>query len=87
MFLVRNEFVVGLEDVLLRRTPLAIRGDISSGVIERVAEIMAGELGWNRDRTEHEVETFIADLGNYHGVSRETLNKRTQDRSLTCASP
>jgi hypothetical protein len=46
---------------------------------------MAGELGWSRERTDREVETFVADLGNYHGVSRETLDKRIQDRSLTCA--
>lgn len=85
MFLIRNEFVIGLEDVLLRRTPLAIRGDISSTLIERVAEVMAGELGWSRERTDREVEIFVADLGNYHGVSREMLDKRTQDRSLICA--
>ncbi|HEY6632479.1 MAG TPA: glycerol-3-phosphate dehydrogenase/oxidase [Rhizobiaceae bacterium] len=85
VFLVRNEFVVGLEDVLLRRTPLAIRGDISSALVERVAGVMAGELGWDDERTGREIETFVADLGNYHGVSREMLHKRTQDRSLTCA--
>ena len=85
VFLIRNEFVVGLEDVLLRRTPLAIRGDISSVLIERVAEVMADELGWNRERTGREIEAFVADLGNYHGVSREMLDKRTQDRSVTCA--
>ena len=85
VFLIRNEFVVGLEDVLLRRTPLAIRGDISSVLIERVAEVMADELGWSRERTGREIEAFVADLGNYHGVSREMLDKRTQDRSVTCA--
>lgn len=85
VFLIRNEFVVGLEDVLLHRTPLAIRGDISSALIERVAEVMAGELGWSCERTGRAIETFVADLGNYHGVSRETLDERTEDRSLTCA--
>jgi glycerol-3-phosphate dehydrogenase len=84
VFLIRNEYVVCLEDVLLRRTPLAIRGDISSALIDHVAEVMADEIGWSRERRDREVETFIADLGNYHGVSRDTLDKRTLDRSLTC---
>ena len=38
LFLVRNEFVVRLEDVLMRRTPLVIRGDVSTAIVDRVAD-------------------------------------------------
>jgi glycerol-3-phosphate dehydrogenase len=85
VFLCRTEFVVGLEDMLLRRTPLSIRGDVSTAVIDRVAGIMAAELEWTPERKAREIETFIRDLAYYHGVSRETLEQRTRDRSKVCA--
>jgi glycerol-3-phosphate dehydrogenase len=84
-FLCRTEFVVGLEDMLLRRTPLSIRGDVSSATITAVAGIMATELGWTPERKAREIETFIRDLADYHGVSREALERRTRDRSDVCA--
>lgn len=80
-FLARNEFVVDLGDVLLRRTPLSITGDVSSGIVAAVAEILGVELGWDAARTTLETETFIAELADYHGVSREMLARRSADRS------
>jgi glycerol-3-phosphate dehydrogenase len=84
VFLTRCEFVVGLEDMLLRRTSLAIRGDVSAAMIERVADVMAPELGWTPQRKAREMEAFIRDLAEYHGVSREMLDRRTRDRSNAC---
>jgi len=84
-FLARHELVVGLADVLLRRTSLAIKGEISSALIERVAEVLAAESSWGEERTRSEVDAFTTDLANYHGVAREMLDQRTHDRSLTCA--
>lgn len=83
-YLARNELVVGLEDVLLRRTPLAIRGEVSTALISSVATAMAKELGWNAERQAQEVETVIGNLATYHGVSLEMLEQRTHDRSTTC---
>jgi glycerol-3-phosphate dehydrogenase len=71
--------------MLLRRTPLSIRGDVSSATITAVAGIMATELGWTPERKAREIETFIRDLADYHGVSREALERRTRDRSDVCA--
>jgi glycerol-3-phosphate dehydrogenase len=83
-YLARNELVVGLEDMLLRRTPLAIRGEVSTALISSVATAMAKELGWNAERQAQEVETVIGNLATYHGVSLEMLEQRTHDRSTTC---
>lgn len=83
-YLARTEFVVGLEDMLLRRTPLSIRGDVSTALVERVAAVMATELGWSLERKAREIETFIRDLAKYHGVTREMLDRRTRDRSNAC---
>lgn len=78
-FLVHNEFVNGIGDVLLRRTPLSIRGIVSAEIVKRVAGILAAELGWTEARTKAEVEAFTGDLANYHGVSCETLERRDHD--------
>jgi glycerol-3-phosphate dehydrogenase len=85
VFLVRHEFVVELSDLLLRRTSLAIRGEVSTALIQRIANIAATELGWNQTRARREVEAFIEELDQYHGVSREMLERRTRDRSKACA--
>ena len=80
-FIARNEFVQSLADVLLRRTPLSIRGDVSIALVAHVATVLAAELGWSTDRTQQEVESFIADLSDYHGVSREALERRSSKGS------
>jgi glycerol-3-phosphate dehydrogenase len=80
-FLARHEFALGLGDVLLRRTSLSIRGSVSTGLIRRVAAILADELGWDEKKKTSEVEAFTADLADYHGVSREMLDRRDKGRS------
>lgn len=84
LFLIKHEFVVSLSDVLQRRTALAIRGDISTYLIERVADILGRELRWDGGRQRAEVGKFIGELELYHGVSREMLDKRTKGRGLVC---
>jgi glycerol-3-phosphate dehydrogenase len=84
-FLIRWELAVELDDLLLHRTALAIRGDISTQIIERVAEIAAAELGWSDDEKQRKIDSFITELNDYHGVSREMLDQRTRDRSVECA--
>ncbi len=81
VFLARNEFVHGLGDILLRRTPLSIRGDVSCRIVQRVAGVLAAELGWDGDRTRREIETFTGELAEYHGVSREMLERRDCERA------
>jgi glycerol-3-phosphate dehydrogenase len=85
VFLIRHEFVLRLSDLLLRRTPLAITGEISLSLIEKVGAIAAAELGWDDSRTRREMQAFIEELGHYYGVSREMLDQRTRERSLACA--
>lgn len=76
--LVQNERVVHLSDIVLRRTALAITGQISMGIIERIAAIMAVKLGWDKDQTNQEISTLTSELNNYHGVSLQTLSNRSQ---------
>ena len=84
-YLIRNEFVVEPGDILLRRTAHAIRGEISTRLVARVAEILARELGWDAGRTAERTRAFLDELCDYHGVSIEMLEQRTKDRSPACA--
>jgi glycerol-3-phosphate dehydrogenase len=84
-FLVQREFVCRLGDILLRRTPLAIRGEVSDVLIDRVAAILGVEAGWDDQQTRREADDFRSELEEFHGVSRQTLERRTRDRSIACA--
>ena len=84
-FLVQHEFVCSLSDILLRRTPLAIRGEVSDTLIDRIATILAAEVGWDKKRERREAEEFRSELEEFYGVSRQMLENRTRDRRKACA--
>lgn len=75
--LARREYVVCVADIVLRRTSLAIRGDISMLGIERIADALAQEFGWDAARRDSEIESVVNDLTAYHGVSRDMLERRS----------
>jgi glycerol-3-phosphate dehydrogenase len=84
-WLIRNEHVVHLSDIVLRRTPLAITGRIDTTLINRVADIAAQELGWTEDQTAQERQALTAELRDYHGVAPETLERRARAGDSICA--
>ena len=69
----------------MRRTALAITGTIDTGLIEAIAAVAGRELGWDEERRRAEIEELVADLENYHGVDRSTLDRRTKERTAQCA--
>ena len=85
VFLVRREYAVRLADLVMRRTSLAITGAIDAGLIEAIATAAGKELGWSDDRRRAEVGDLVSELEIYHGVSRETLDRRTKERIAQCA--
>ena len=84
-FLARNEYVHNLSDMMLRRTPLAISGEVSRVLIEQVATVLGAELGWDGARLERETSAFVSELSEYYGVSADTLMQRSNRRSDPCA--
>ncbi|MGH9158463.1 MAG: glycerol-3-phosphate dehydrogenase/oxidase [Vicinamibacteraceae bacterium] len=58
LFAVREEQARRLSDVLLRRTRLGFRADQGNGAVERVARLMAGELGWSEKRRLDETRAY-----------------------------
>ncbi len=54
-FLFENELVVRLQDVLFRRTDIALSGRLEPAVAAEVAACGAAALGWGPDRVAHEL--------------------------------
>jgi len=66
--IVATESVVHLSDLLLRRTNLAFTGDVTVELLNELADIAAGVLGWTQERRAEEIRLAIALLGDAHRV-------------------
>lgn len=82
--LIRSEAVEHLDDLLLRRTTLAISGELSLDMTETTLAILAAEKGWPAQRAAEERTRFLALLNDRHGVSEGTLSARNEQRSEIC---
>ena len=65
-WIARNERVVRLEDITMRRTALAVTGRLSGRDLERIAEVAGAALGWSDDRREAELRSVQARLTERH---------------------
>ena len=68
-WMVRNEFVVHLADIVLRRTSLAFTGDVDLPVLEELARALAPLLEWDDQRREAEITATREILNDAHGLS------------------
>jgi glycerol-3-phosphate dehydrogenase len=68
-FLVRNERVVKLEDLVLRRTLLVLLGELSQSGLCELSVLTGAELGWEAGRIANEVSMVKATLAQRHGVT------------------
>ncbi|EMG52807.1 FAD dependent oxidoreductase, partial [Ochrobactrum sp. CDB2] len=68
-WIARNELVVHLSDVVLRRTTLAIDGALSNANLAAIADILSVEFGWDAERKAQELELVIAELSKRHGMT------------------
>jgi glycerol-3-phosphate dehydrogenase len=60
--------VVSLADLIFRRTPIAIAGQLSISAVEELGRIVGGALGWTSDQTNIEIETTLATARDKFGV-------------------
>ena len=74
-WMVDNELVARLEDVILRRTSIAFTGHADAAVLDELADALAPLLGWDRARHDAEVEQTRTLLNERHGL---TLSSRTR---------
>ena len=58
LYAVRREMARTLEDVALRRTGIGTLGAPPVAMVEAIADLMAGELGWSGDERERQIEAL-----------------------------
>jgi glycerol-3-phosphate dehydrogenase len=67
-FLAQHEKVVRLDDLLVRRSMLAMLGDLKRETVEEIAETLAESLNWDAARRQAEVARTFEILADRHGV-------------------
>jgi glycerol-3-phosphate dehydrogenase len=72
--LARQEQVVSLADLIFRRTPIAIAGQLSIPAVEELGRIVGDALGWTSDQTDAEIETTLAVARKKFGVRLPSRN-------------
>jgi glycerol-3-phosphate dehydrogenase len=86
-WIARNERVVHLEDIALRRTTLAITGRLTPALCRALADVAAHALGWSPARRQAELDRLADLLAKRHGVTLElgpdaiTADGATDDRT------
>ncbi|WP_424935588.1 MULTISPECIES: FAD-dependent oxidoreductase [Bacteria] len=68
-WMVENEMVVRLADVVQRRTSLAFTGDVDTAVLDELARALAPLLDWDAAQTDAEIERTRLLLNERHGLA------------------
>lgn len=68
-YLIEHEQVCQLEDLLVRRTSLAICGELSAPLVQEIAEIMAATLGWSESERAQQLQRGCVNLARLHGLT------------------
>ena len=68
-FLVRRERVIHLDDLVLRRTAIALLGQLTSELFGELVEILRTLQQWSEDETRNEIERTLALLEDRHSIS------------------
>ncbi|MEW6716242.1 MAG: glycerol-3-phosphate dehydrogenase/oxidase [Chloroflexota bacterium] len=67
-FLAQKEKVVHLDDLILRRTLIAMLGELTTGLLYELAEVVGKALGWSASMKQAEIERTLHILADRHGV-------------------
>ncbi|NKK69519.1 FAD-dependent oxidoreductase [Rhizobium leguminosarum bv. viciae] len=83
-FLIRCEAVEHLDDLLLRRTTLAVSGELSLDMMDAVLDLLAQEKHWTLTHRARERDRFLTLFNERHGVDEDMLSARNEPRSIEC---
>lgn len=72
-YITQFEKVEHVDDILLRRSLIAWVGEVNGAVLEEIARVVGGVLGWDQTRIHAEVERASEILQRKHGVKPEVL--------------
>jgi glycerol-3-phosphate dehydrogenase len=67
-FMASQESIVHLDDLILRRTIMALLGQLSLDLLEELAGVLAPVLEWSQERSQQETERAAKLLWEVHGV-------------------
>ena len=67
-FLALREKVTHLDDLVLRRSELALLGELSAGLIAELAEVVGDVLDWSTSKRQSEVKRTCDLLSDRHEV-------------------
>ncbi len=67
-FLALHEQVVHLDDLLLRRSLLAMLGQLTAKMLEQITEVVAQALGWSPEVAQQEADRLRKILGEKHRI-------------------
>ncbi|MGK3124059.1 FAD-dependent oxidoreductase [Candidatus Pantoea formicae] len=67
-YLIEHEQVRQLEDLLVRRTSLAICGELTPLLIEEISHLLATTLGWSDIQRVQHLQRSCANLARWHGL-------------------
>ena len=82
--LFETEYALTVADMVLRRTSLAIRGDLDGEILDRVTEIVAKGKSLTVDATLSERNALVDELVTFHGASKEKLASKCPEWRTTC---
>ena len=68
LFMAEREKIVHLDDLILRRTIMALLGQLSLELLVELADVLAPGLDWSEERTQQEIERTLGLLEKVHGV-------------------
>ncbi|MGL4280135.1 MAG: FAD-dependent oxidoreductase [Albidovulum sp.] len=68
-WIARNEQVVHLSDIVLRRTSVALTGKLTENLLRRLAGIAGRELGWSQERTAAELQATRNELAQRYRIA------------------
>ncbi|MBZ0278809.1 MAG: glycerol-3-phosphate dehydrogenase, partial [Anaerolineae bacterium] len=71
LFLAEREKIIHLDDLLLRRSLMAMLGQVTGDLLVELAGIIAAPLGWPVEKTRQEIERASGILRMNHGVHLE----------------
>ena len=79
-FMANQERIAHLDDLILRRTIMALLGQLSLDLLEELAGVLAPVLEWSQEGTRQEIERTVKLLGHVHGVRFEQVRAPNHPR-------
>lgn len=83
LFLIENEWVMRLTDLVLRRTSLAISGQLNAARLIELNQLLGKAHGWTSQRCTQELESTIDYLVQFHDLSWDQLSRVEQPHTRT----